>query len=123
MCLDVLRALGRSPDAGDVLRAELATARGSDTRLDYFIGELGARLAAHPGEADARRLTEMIALALQATLLVRFAPSAVADGFIASRIAGDHGGAFGTLPSGIDLHAIVDRAAPTQGAPAATASH
>jgi putative acyl-CoA dehydrogenase len=119
MCLDVLRALGRSPDAGEALRVELAVARGADTRLDYFLGDLATRLSAHPGEADARRLTEMIALALQASLLVRFAPAAVADAFIASRIAGDHGGAFGTLPAGLDLHAIVDRAAPDASALAA----
>jgi putative acyl-CoA dehydrogenase len=67
------------------------------------------------GEADevsARRLVERLALALQASLLVRHAPSYVSDAFCASRLAGDWGFAFGTLPRGLDLRAIIDRAAP-----------
>jgi putative acyl-CoA dehydrogenase len=67
------------------------------------------------GEAGARRLVERMALVLQGSLLVRFAHPAVADAFCASRLAGDAGLAFGTLPTGIDTRAIVERAAPKLG--------
>jgi len=112
MCLDVLRALTRSPDSGEVLRAELAAARGADARLDRFAARLDALLAARPDEAQGRRLAEMLVLALQGALLVRFAPGAVADAFCASRLEGERGGTFGALPAGIDSHAIVERAGP-----------
>ena len=52
---------------------------------------------------------EDIALALQASLLLRNSPPAVADAFCAGRL-GDHGHAFGTLPAGIDADTILDRA-------------
>jgi putative acyl-CoA dehydrogenase len=112
MCLDVLRALTRTPEAGDALRAELALARGGDPRLDRFGAALETALAARPDEAQARRLAEMIILALQAALLVRFAPASVADAFCASRLGDTRGGAFGTLPPGLDLRGVVERAAP-----------
>ena len=115
MCLDVLRALMRTPEAGEALRAELAAARGGDKRLDRCAAELEAALAARPEEGAARRLAEMMVLALQAALLVRFAPPVVADAFCASRLDGDHGGCFGTLPAGADCRAIIDRAAPAAG--------
>jgi putative acyl-CoA dehydrogenase len=115
MCLDVLRALTRTPEAGDALRTELAPARGGDARLDRHLADLDAALGARPDEAGARRLSEKMVLALQAALLVRFAPHAVADAFCASRLDGERGGAFGTLPAGLDLRAIVDRAAPALG--------
>jgi putative acyl-CoA dehydrogenase len=63
-------------------------------------------------EGQARRIVERMALVLQGSLLVRHAPAAVADAFCASRLAGDWGNAFGTLPSGVDTAAIVARAAP-----------
>jgi putative acyl-CoA dehydrogenase len=115
MCLDVLRALQRTPEAGEALRAELAAAKGGDPRLDRFAASLEATLRASPDEAVARRLAERLVLALQAALLVRFAPAPIADAFCASRLEGDHGGAFGTLPAGLDLRAIVERAAPALG--------
>jgi putative acyl-CoA dehydrogenase len=110
MCLDVLRALRRTPEAADALRAEIARARGGDARLDAYAARLDALLGG-AGEEDARRLAEMIVLAVQGALLVQFAPTAVADAFCASRLAGDHGGAFGTLPRGADRVPIVARAA------------
>jgi putative acyl-CoA dehydrogenase len=63
-------------------------------------------------EARARRVVERIALALQGSLLVRYGHPAVADAFCASRLGGDWGGAFGTLPAGLDLVTIVERATP-----------
>src|SRR6202140_960010 len=112
MCLDVLRALQRTPEAADALRAELAPARGADARLDAFFARLDTALAARPDEAQARRLAEMIVLGGQAALPARFAPPAVADGFCASRLADGRGAAFGAMQAGIDCRAIVERAAP-----------
>jgi putative acyl-CoA dehydrogenase len=63
-------------------------------------------------EGQARRIVERMALVLQAALLVRHAPAAVADAFCGARLAGDGGFAFGTLPPAIDSRAIVDRAWP-----------
>ncbi len=116
MCLDVLRSLTKTPQARDALMAELFPARGGDARLDRAIAELETMLVrAAPGEADARRLTEHLVLTLQGALLVRHAPSAVSDAFCASRLGGDRAGAFGALPPGLDLAAIVARADPHAG--------
>ena len=110
MALDVLRALERTPEAIEALRAELGPVRGGDRRLDGFIAELEAMLRSRPREAEARRLTEMLVLALEGALLVRHAPAAVADAFCASRLAG-WSGAFGTLPAAVDARTVVARAA------------
>jgi putative acyl-CoA dehydrogenase len=111
ICLDVLRALGREPEARDALVAELRLGRGADRRLDAALDAAEAQLV-HPEEAQARRLVESLALALQGTLLARHSPPAVADAFCATRLAGDHGYAFGTLPAGADVSAILARAWP-----------
>jgi putative acyl-CoA dehydrogenase len=108
MCLDVLRALHRSPESAEALRAELAHAMGGDRRLDAYVARLDEMLGA-ADEAQARRLAEMIVLALQGALLVRFAPPAVADAFCASRLSNERGGAFGALPRDVDARAIVAR--------------
>lgn len=110
--LDVLRALRREPGALDAYLREVALARGADHRLDGAIKGLLTELADLQGvEARARRLAERFALVLQGALLVRFAPSEVADAFCASRLGGDGGAAFGTLPHGLPLAAVVERAA------------
>ena len=111
ICLDVLRALGKEPEAGEALLAELARTRGADRRLDAHVDSLQALLV-RPEESSARRLVEALALALQGSLLVAHAPKPVADAFCASRLAGDWGRAFGTLPAGIDVGPILDRAWP-----------
>ncbi|MCX4999722.1 acyl-CoA dehydrogenase family protein [Streptomyces longwoodensis] len=112
--LDVLRALGRDPATVDALFAELAPARGADARLDAAVTRLKDTLAtATP--SGARRLVELMALTLQASLLVRHAPSAVADAFCATRLGGDWGHSFGTLPDGADVDAILERALPAAG--------
>jgi putative acyl-CoA dehydrogenase len=112
MCLDVLRALGRNAESGEALRNELAASRGGDARLDRFIARLEGDLAKSAGdEGNARRLVEAMVLALQAALLLRDAPSYVAEAFCASRLGGAWGHAFGTLPDD-GLVAIVSRAAP-----------
>ncbi|MEV0319304.1 acyl-CoA dehydrogenase family protein [Streptomyces sp. NPDC050658] len=111
--LDVLRALQREPLALNAFLQEVGLARGADHRLDGAIKGLLTELADLEGiEARARRLVERLALVLQGSLLVRYAPSEVADAFCASRLGGDWGTAFGTLPHTLDLAAVVERAAP-----------
>ncbi|MGW5470672.1 acyl-CoA dehydrogenase family protein [Streptomyces chartreusis] len=111
--LDVLRALQREPAALDAYLREVGRARGADHRLDGAIKALLTDLADLDGiEARARRLTERLALVLQGSLLVRFAPPEVADAFCASRLGSDGGSAFGTLPHTLNLTAIVDRSRP-----------
>ena len=112
--LDVLRALRRAPGAADALFAELALAQGADVRLDAAVTRLKGRLA-EASETGARRLVELMALTLQASLLVRHAPAAVADAFCATRLGGDWGHAFGTLPDSADLGAILGRGLPDAG--------
>ncbi|MFJ3336458.1 acyl-CoA dehydrogenase family protein [Streptomyces sp. NPDC086766] len=111
--LDVLRALRREPAALDAYLREVGLARGADHRLDGAIKNLLTELADLDGvEGRARRLVERLALVLQGALLVRYAPSAVADAFCASRLGGDWGSAFGTLPHTLDLASVVERARP-----------
>ncbi|PGH47984.1 acyl-CoA dehydrogenase family protein [Streptomyces sp. Ru87] len=111
--LDVLRALQREPAALDAFLTEVGRSRGADHRLDGAIKDLLTELADLDGiEARARRLVERMALVLQGSLLVRYAPAQTADAFCASRLGGDWGGAFGTLPHTLDLASVVRRARP-----------
>jgi len=113
MCLDVLRAAGRSPDSLDAVITELNVARGVDPRFDRFCLKLTDDLAGGPPhEGDARRIVERLVLALQAALLLKHATVTVADAFCASRLDRDSGGAFGTMPRGIDAGRIARAAAP-----------
>ncbi|MCX5053391.1 MULTISPECIES: DNA alkylation response protein [unclassified Streptomyces] len=109
--LDVLRALRREPGTAQALFDELALAQGADARLDAAVVRLEGQLA-NGSESGARRLVESMALTLQASLLVRHAPSAVADAFCATRLGGDWGHAFGTLPDAVDLDTVLNRALP-----------
>lgn len=112
MCLDLLRALGKSlPEARAVLAAELEPAAGLDPRFGACAAALLDELPALAGdEGGARRLAERLVLAVQAALLLRHAPGCVSDAFVASRIAGAPGGAFGRLPASSDCAAILARA-------------
>jgi putative acyl-CoA dehydrogenase len=117
--LDVLRVLARQPDSLAALLDELAPARAAEPRLDQAAAAVERELAAAADplglQGGARRLVERLAVLLQGALLVRHGHPAVADAFCASRVAGDRGAAFGTLPPGLDLAAIVDRATPKVG--------
>jgi putative acyl-CoA dehydrogenase len=117
--LDVLRVLARQPEGLAAWLDELAPARAAEPRLDRAAAALERELAAVADpvglQAGARRLVERLAVLLQAALLVRHGHPAVADAFCASRVAGDRGAAFGTLPPGLDLAAIVERATPKTG--------
>jgi putative acyl-CoA dehydrogenase len=107
--LDVLRAIGREPGALEDYLAECELARGADARLDAHLESVRAHSLEQP-EWQARRFVEDLALALEASLLVRHAPPAVADAFCASRLARTGGSAYGTLPAGVDSGPIIDRA-------------
>jgi putative acyl-CoA dehydrogenase len=112
-CLDVLRAMARSPRSAEAFFAEVDEAAGADARLDSYVAGLRHGLTDLEGiEARARRVVEHMALALQGSLLVRFGDPAVADAFCASRLGGEGGRAFGTLPPGTDFARIVERHAP-----------
>ncbi len=113
ICLDVLRALSREPDTLDAYWSEVGQAAGADTRLARAVDDLHVDLAdLETLEPRARSVVERMALAFQASLLVRFAPPAVADAFCASRLGGAGGGVFGTLPAGTDTTAILRRHTP-----------
>jgi putative acyl-CoA dehydrogenase len=117
IALDVLRAMARGPRSVEAFFAEVALAEGAEPRLDAAAAKLRAELAdPADAEARARRVVERMALVLQASLLVRHAPATVAGAFVSSRLEGDHGLAFGTLPPGTDFAAIVERARPTSAA-------
>jgi putative acyl-CoA dehydrogenase len=112
-CLDVLRAARREPDAVRALLAEIDLAAGGDRRLDAAAARLRDELADEDeAEARARRIVELAALCLQGSLLVRHAPPEVADAFCATRLGGEGGRAYGTLPAGADCPAIVERHRP-----------
>lgn len=109
--LDVLRVLTREPEAPEAFFAEVSPAAGADRRLDEAAARLRSSLRdLTAAESRARRLAEDMALLLQGALLVRLAPPAVADAFCASRLSGEAGRAFGTLPPRLDLGALVERA-------------
>jgi putative acyl-CoA dehydrogenase len=122
VALDVLRAISREPATLEAVLDEVDLAMGADHRVDaaaraFRRDLLSAGRVGDPASSDelqygARRLVERMALLLQASLVVRFSPSAVADAFCASRLSGEHGGAFGTLPTGVDAAAVLARCAP-----------
>jgi putative acyl-CoA dehydrogenase len=114
ICLDVLRAVVREPDSLPALLAELRLARGAHPAFDAFVAELERDLA-EPAEAErrARDLVGRLALALEASLLLRGAPSAVAEGFCAARLAPGAGLLFGSLPASVDAAAVLGRVLPT----------
>ncbi|MEK8052755.1 isovaleryl-CoA dehydrogenase [Ideonella sp. DXS22W] len=112
-CLDVLRAMERSPAVVGALFDELDRARGGHALLDRWVDALRTDLADTADiEYRARQLVDRMALALQAALLVQHAPATVGDAFCASRLAGEGHRQFGTLPRGVDAAALVARAAP-----------
>jgi putative acyl-CoA dehydrogenase len=111
--LDVLRALSREPEVLDAWITEVGRAQGADPRLDRAITSTLETLAdSVAAESQARRLAVQMAVCLQAALLVQHAPAEVADAFCASRLGGEYAGTLGTLPSGLDLRSIVERATP-----------
>ncbi len=110
--LDALRAMARQPETVEAFFDEVGLAAGADRRLDAVVETLRKELTdTAQVEFRTRRLAETMALVLQGSLLVRHGHPAVADAFCASRLGGDHGQAFGTLPTGLDIAPLLDRAA------------
>jgi putative acyl-CoA dehydrogenase len=113
-CLDVLRAMVKNPTSVEAFFAEVLEGAGAEPKLDAYVSSLRDEI---PGDVDtiqtrARGIVERMALALQASLLVRYGDPAVADAFCASRLAGEWGNAFGTLPAGTDFSRIIERHQP-----------
>ena len=109
--LDALRAMAREPESLDRFFVEVELAAGADHRLDDAIAVVKKELSdIDEIELRARRLVEQLALVLQGSLLVQHSPTAVADAFCATRLSRDWGGAFGTMPKGLDLDPIIERA-------------
>ncbi|MEZ3161354.1 acyl-CoA dehydrogenase family protein [Microbacterium sp. BWT-B31] len=108
--LDTLRAIAKQPDTLAVLRDFLGESAGADRRYDEFTARL-VRHFADPESLEyrARSVVGELAVALQASLLLRHAPAPVADAFVASRLAGERGAVYGTLGPGVDLDAVIDR--------------
>jgi len=114
--LDVLRAMARQPESLEAFFDELDDSAGGDHRLDSAVEKLKASFADVASlEHRARTVVGEMALALQGALLVRYGHPAVADAFCASRLSGEWGTVFGTLPTGLDLTSILDRATPKVG--------
>jgi len=112
-CLDVLRAIKKTPAVLEVFFGELARARGANARLDAWVAQLQRELRNTTElEYRSRDLVDRMALALQAALLLQHAPAFVADAFCASRltVAGQHN--YGCLPTGVDTVAVIERATP-----------
>jgi putative acyl-CoA dehydrogenase len=101
MALDVLRAIVKEPETLERVLAEIRMAK--DARVERFVADVHADVA----ESGARRTAERLALALEASLLIRFGPPAVADTFCASRLDGDWGHTFGSLPGGCDIDSVI----------------
>lgn len=109
--LDTLRAMATRPECVEVLFDELGVTAGQDARLDAHVDGLRDSLTeVSTIEYRARKVAEDISLALQGSLLVRHGHPAVAEAFLATRMARNWGGAFGTLPAGLDLAPIIERA-------------
>ena len=109
--LDALRAMGREPETVEVFLGELALASGVDARLDHAVDLLKKELSnLEDLQHRARRVVEMMAQVLQGSLLVRHSSAAIAEAFCATRLGRDWGDAFGTLPTGTDTRAILERA-------------
>jgi len=112
-CLDVLRAMQKTPAVVGAFFAELAKARGANATLDRYVAALHEEFGDLAElEYRARDVVDRMALALQAALLVQHAPAAVADAFCASRLAASGHHNYGALPRGVDCAAIVARATP-----------
>lgn len=111
ICLDVLRAMHRDPRAMPAFMSEIEQAMGRNSLLDSFIQDLKIEFEnLEHMEIRARRVTEMMALAWQAALLVQFSADAVAEAFCASRLGNHWSGAYGVLASDTDFEAILNRA-------------
>ena len=109
-CLDVLRSIKKQPDSISVLLAEIRAGASNNRQLGIFADAIETQLAdADNIERHARRIVEMAAIGLQASLMVQYSAPEAADAFIGSRVRGEWGCAFGTLPKSVRCDAIIAR--------------
>jgi putative acyl-CoA dehydrogenase len=115
-CLDLLRALAREPESAEAYFAELESVRGGNDLLDAEIPALRESLRgkAHDLESRSRRIVERMALALEASCLIRAGNVAIADSFCESRLGREHGMLYGTLPGDAPMDALIERALPAE---------
>ncbi len=111
ICLDVLRAMARHPGAADVLLSELKLAGGANRYFDQALSRLTSAFR-QAQEADARRISERVAVLLEASLMLRHAPPADADLFCTSRLGDDVHQSYGAFAGEADVDAIIARAMP-----------
>ena len=112
-CLEMLRAIKKDAGTREMTLQEIRAARGGNRHFDHFIERLEREMAnAEQREERARRLAELLALALQGSLMVRHAPTEISEAFCESRLANDAGLAFGTLPASTDFSRIIERSRP-----------
>ena len=117
ICLDILRAIAKEPNSLAAILHEIRLGAGADRRLSAYISSVESALNKQSAqnsnpdsEREARSLAEKMALALQGSLIVRYGSSPVADAFCSSRIAGNYGHTFGTLPTEANVQSILDAA-------------
>jgi putative acyl-CoA dehydrogenase len=109
ICLDLLRTMKREPAAVQALFDEIESARGGDRRFDHAIDRLGIEVRNHTDhELRARRIVELMAVMLQAALLIKHGPPPIADAYCASRLDDDWGWSYGTLPGGVGFDEIIN---------------
>jgi len=112
-CLDILRAIEKQPEVLDAYFAELQRAKGADKRLDQFMIKLKEEFSNSKAlQYRARTIADSMAVGLQAALLVQHATPEMADAFCAGRLDVNGGFNYGTLPSGLNCAAIVEKASP-----------
>ena len=112
IALDIGRAAARNPESVEIFLDELEQSRGRDAGIDEHLNALRADFADPLSEAEARRLVEKLAVTWAATLMVEHGHPSVSEAYLMSRVGGDHGSLFGTLPASCDLDQISRRAVP-----------
>jgi putative acyl-CoA dehydrogenase len=113
IALDVLRAAQANPDSVEALADEMSLGAGFDSRIDEAAAAAIDLLRNLPSpQAQARLVTERLAVAWQASLLARFGSPEVATAFVRSRLSSEGGRTYGTLPADLPLRRIVEPALP-----------
>lgn len=112
IALDVIRVMAKEPEAVAALKLELDRSRGHDRRLDRAIDRAFSDFEMGDAEYQARSLVEGLALATAGCLLAAYAAPEVYEAFARTRLSGDWGHLYGTLPTGVDTGAIIEPAIP-----------
>jgi putative acyl-CoA dehydrogenase len=114
MCLDILRAMKKSPESLQAFLSFMNETKGSNKYLDVALERIEKNLLTKNLSNDilerhARTLATQLALCLQAALLIRRSPQTVSDAFCSSRLGPDRGSIFGDLPMDIDIDVLIKR--------------